>query len=291
MTESVKDLIAEGKLDLAAVAMMDGLRSIFGRAGLGMDLTRDEFLKVSPKLLEILETGKLPEIDPTEDPGDDIDVEPAAAKLTVTFEGPEGDTDFQPLPDYTKTIAVGGSYTFAPYTVVGYTADKTLIEGKMTKEGKTEKVTYTKKEPAPTEKFTLTINYVGPVGDPDWVAPATYTAELGKGEEYMVISPTVEGYTPDKDKVDGAITEDTTVTVTYTKAAPVTKYTLSIEYVGPEGDTQFVAPEDYLAELGEGEEYMVVSPTVEGYTPDKANVSGAMGTADVEETVTYSKNA
>ena len=53
------------------------------------------------------------------------------------------------------------------------------------------------------------------------------------------------------------------------------------------------AVEDFVCqgELGEGEEYMVISPAVEGYTPDKANVSGAMGTADVEETVTYSKNA
>ena len=291
MAKSIKELIAENKLDLAAVMMTDGLRSIFSRAGMGMDLTREEFLKVSPKLLEILETGKLPEIDPTEDPGDDIDINPAVATLTVTFEGPNGDDDFEALPTFTKNVAVGSTFTFAPYTVVGYTADKTLIEGKMTKNGVTEKVTYSKNEPAPEEKFTLTITYVGPSGDPDFVAPAAYTAELGKGEEYMVISPTVEGYTPDKDKVDGAITEDTDVTVTYTKATPVAKHTLSIEYVGPEGDTEFTAPEDYLAKLDEGEEFMVTSPVVEGYTPDKASVSGAMATADIEETVTYSKNA
>lgn len=214
MPKSVKDLIAEGKLDEAAVIMMDGLRSIYSRAGLGIDLTRDEFLKVSPKLVKVLEEGMPDPPEPSPEPGDDIDIVPAVADLVVTFEGPEDDTDFEELPDYVKPVAVGGKYTFAPYTVVGYTPDTTLVEGKMTKDGKTVKVTYTKDEPAVT--YTLTIEYVGPEGDQEFVAPATYTAELEEGEEYMVISPTVEGYTPDKANVSGAMgTTDVSETVTY----------------------------------------------------------------------------
>ena len=215
MSKSVKDLIAEGKLDEAAVIMMDGLRSIYSRAGLGIDLTRDEFLKVSPNLIKVLEEGMPEPGEPTDDPGDDIDIVPAVAELVVTFVGPEGDEDFGTLPDYTKRVTVGGKYTFAPYTVVGYTPDKTLIEGTMTKNGAKETVTYTKDEPEPTPIAThvLTITYTGPEG---FTAPPTYTAELEEGEEYMVISPEVTGFTPDKANVSGAMgTADVAETVTY----------------------------------------------------------------------------
>ena len=294
MKESVKDLIAEGKLEAAAVIITDALRGLLSHSALGVDLSRDEFFKVAPKILYIMENG-IPKPDPTEDPGDDIDINPAVATLTVTFEGPEDDDEFEELPAFVKNVAVGASYSFAPYTVVGYTPDKTLIEGKMVKTGVTVKVTYAKEEPpVPVEKHTLTITYVGPVGDPDWTAPAEYTAELEEGEEYMVISPEVTGYTPDKANVSGAMaTEDVAVTVTYSKndPTPTPKHTLTIDYVGPEGDEEFVAPDGYIAELAEGEEFMVPSPEVEGYLPDKQSVSGVMATEDIDEVVTYTKAA
>jgi hypothetical protein len=60
---------------------------------------------------------------------------------------------------------------------------------------------------------------------------------------------------------------------------------LTIHYVYSNGDK---AAEDYKADLLEGEEYSIDSPAITGYTTDQETVSGKMGNAPVEITVTYS---
>lgn len=64
-------------------------------------------------------------------------------------------------------------------------------------------------------------------------------------------------------------------------------HTLTIYYVYAGGGT---AATTYTATYAEGASYSVTSPTVEGYTPNKAVVSGTMGSSDVTETVTYTQN-
>ena len=147
-------------------------------------------------------------------------------------------------------------------------------------------VTYTK-DPPKTHK--LTINYVIAVETRAEIpeAPEAYKAEVAEGAEYSVESPEVEGYTPDKAVVSGTMgTEDIEVTVTYTKDPPPT-YTLTIRYQYADGD---VAHDEYSAELAEGEEYSVESPVIEGYTPDRATVSGTMPGSPLELMVTYTAN-
>lgn len=64
--------------------------------------------------------------------------------------------------------------------------------------------------------YTLTITYVDESGAE--VAPSVIKL-LGVGETYDVASPTVEGKTPDKDKISGSVTDaDITEKVTYTEA-------------------------------------------------------------------------
>lgn len=63
-------------------------------------------------------------------------------------------------------------------------------------------------------QYTLTINYVDENGNT--MVPA-YTQRLNSGRTYNVSSPAVEGYTPDQTAVEGRLTRNTTVTVTYIK--------------------------------------------------------------------------
>ncbi len=60
---------------------------------------------------------------------------------------------------------------------------------------------------------------------------------------------------------------------------------VTVSYVG-EGDK---IPEAVEKLCGVGEEYKIVTPTVEGLTADKAEVSGVMGNEDVTVVVTYTK--
>jgi hypothetical protein len=61
-------------------------------------------------------------------------------------------------------------------------------------------------------------------------------------------------------------------------------HTLTINYVYADGTT---AAETHVGQIPEGVDYTVESPEIEGYNVDQATVSGAMGTADVTVTVTY----
>ncbi|WNX83349.1 S-layer homology domain-containing protein [Agathobaculum sp. NTUH-O15-33] len=66
-------------------------------------------------------------------------------------------------------------------------------------------------------------------------------------------------------------------------------YKLTINYVMEDGHTE-LAPTQYTAELHFEAAYSQVSPTVTGYTPDRATVSGTMPAADHTITVTYKPN-
>ena len=69
----------------------------------------------------------------------------------------------------------------------------------------------------PAQKYTLTINYVGP-NDGVFNAPATHIEQLAEDAVYNVTSPTIAGYAPDMEAVSGTMgTENVTVTVTYTR--------------------------------------------------------------------------
>lgn len=61
--------------------------------------------------------------------------------------------------------------------------------------------------------YTLTINYVDTNGN---TVADSYTHDLRSGRTYSISSPEVEGMTPDREIVSGALTGDLTVTVVYT---------------------------------------------------------------------------
>lgn len=145
-------------------------------------------------------------------------------------------------------------------------------------------------------KYLLTVNYV----DTNGTALDTHTSLVEYGTDFSVVSPVFEGYVADHLTVesvgtDGAVNDDPfivsgtmgigpiTVTVTYRASARE----LTVLYVYPNGKT---ASEKYQAVYGEGEAYAVTSPTIVGYTPDLAVVSGTMDAVGQTVTVTYSPN-
>ena len=129
---------------------------------------------------------------------------------------------------------------------------------------------------------TLTITYVTPDGV---TAPTTFSQSFTYGAPYSVTSPTIEGYSPDVAIVSGNMPDnDVNVTVTYL----INSHTLTITYVTPDGVT---APTTFSQSFTYGAPYSVTSPTVEGYSPDVAIVSGNMPDNDVNVTVTYTINS
>lgn len=63
-----------------------------------------------------------------------------------------------------------------------------------------------------------------------------------------------------------------------------TTYRLTIYYIYQDGST---AAPTYTEQLDEGTPYAVTSPTIEGYTPTRALVSGIMPARDMQYTVIY----
>ena len=289
---TINELIAKGNYKAAADVLYSSLLFLINNYVPDVAISREEFALVAPDFVKKLQDPTIKPSEPTPDPGDDIVISKPTGTLEITFEGPEGDEEFVAPDKVTKEIRVGGTYTYNAPTVDGYTANPEVITGKMVKAGVKTTVTYTaEEEPVEPTKYTLTVDYEGPEGDSEFVAPRSYVAELEEGEEYSVDAPAIEGYEPNTDKLTGTMpAEDLSLKITYIKSEVGTPSTLTITYVGPEGDEEFVEPDPYMEEYEPGTEYSVESPVVEGYTPDQAVVEGTIGAEDVDVVVSYTKN-
>lgn len=215
----INDLIAEKKYNAAAEILFQGIQAIINQYANNMFLTMDEFAAVAPALVEKFQDPTKKPVKPTPEPGDDVVIVDPFKTLTIKFEGPE-DEDFIAPADIVKKYAMGQKYSYPCPVIKGYVANPKVVEGTMPKTDLTVTVKYEDATPIPPEPKTVLLNikYVGPEGDTEFVAPAEVLEELEEGQEYMIVSPTVEGYTPDKANVNGAAgTEDISVTVTYAK--------------------------------------------------------------------------
>ncbi|MCI8538322.1 MAG: DUF11 domain-containing protein [Oscillospiraceae bacterium] len=161
-------------------------------------------------------------------------------------------------------------------------------------------------------KFTMPAADVAWTGS--WTAtdvpaqPDTYTVQWVNGYETgtkgtikgMVLSdgtdyadqypadPTREGYrftgwSAPVESVDGVGKKVLTITAEW-EALPAVGYTLTINYVYENGG---VAYAQYSAQLEEGKEYNVPSPTIDGYTPSVLQITGSMPASDTGYTVVY----
>jgi hypothetical protein len=273
---NINQLIAEGNLSDAASILYDSFYTILTSGSPRVNISRAEFDKVAPELVKKLQNPD------KADPGVDIIDKANTAPLIINFVGPAGIC----IPkDIKKKIIIGLKYKYAAPVIKGLIAVPESVEGTMTENGVETTIVYGVDPtiPAKVSAHKLLIEYKTPEGV---VCPDGYVAMLNEGEEFMIISPTIEGCTPDKKDVNGVMeTKDIKVLVTYTKDA-VEKHTLVITYAGPE-DKHFIIPDGVIEELEVGKTYNVKSPVLDGYAADKTVVSGTMGKKDIDVLVTY----
>ena len=205
----------------------------------------------------------------------DVVVNPAIEHGTVTA---DPNTGVIAGTEITLTNTPSEGYHFAGWDVTAGNDPVTVENNKFLMPESDVNVTATF-EP---DTFTLTINY-SIVGGGD--APQSYSNRLPFGTPYSVNTPVIAGLTPSQEVVSGTMpAQDVTVNVTYSTVP----YTLTIHYVYADNTP---AANDVVRNLAYNVPYSETSPTIEGYTPDQAVVSGTMGEADLEVTVVYSINS
>ncbi len=193
----------------------------------------------------------------------------AAYNLTINYKYENGD---KAADAYTASVDVDVPYSVASPDIAGYQPNQTTVSGTMPAEDVVVNVTY-----HPT--YTATIHYQYEDGTE---AYPSYVDQLLVGDTYDVASPSITGYKPDQATVSGTMAaENVETTVTYHTA-----YTLTIRYQNTDG-TEASAP--YTSALAAGDTYSVTSPTITGYRPDQATVSGTMAAANADVTVVYHK--
>ena len=205
---------------------------------------------------------------------------PVDCALTVNYEMTDGHSELAPA-QHREQVAYNADYSVTSPDVTGYTPDIATVSGTMDDAtGKTATVKYS---PVPC---TLTIHYVyadGTEAAPDATSQVAYNAG------YSVPSPEITGYSPDTATVSGTMNDvnGVEVTVKYTAG----NYPLTINYEMTDGHSE-LAPAQYTENYAFGSSYSVDSPTVVGYTPDVATVSGTMDDVNGKTaTVKYSPNS
>ena len=136
--------------------------------------------------------------------------------------------------------------------------------------------------------YTLTIDYKYD----NWnTATGSYTQQYQSWDSYSVISPSIDGYSPNLNIVSGTITWDTNINVTYSEDpnSPITPgyYTLTINY--EYNNSWTIAHEPYVGQYLSWNSYNITSPYIPGYSPNLNIVSGTI-TWDTNINVTYSED-
>jgi LPXTG-motif cell wall-anchored protein len=192
--------------------------------------------------------------------------------LTIKYQYEDGS---EAAEDVVRTLHVNDPYSVASPVITGFTPDYAVIAGTMPASNVKAVVTYVR------NSYNLAVNYVFEDGT---TAAPTYTDTLDYEDPYSVDSPKVEGYTPDRDPVEGTMPADNVQeTVTY----KINSYQLTINYIYEDGSK---AAESHTETLDYKAGYSVQSPEIEGYTADKAVVLGTMPAGDVVVTVKYTAN-
>jgi len=192
--------------------------------------------------------------------------------------GQAGDTlyfrYFGETSEYSGTMTSLVSYYTSMNGTTGFTYDY-------------DTVTYTGVEKPVTHKVNISYVYA----DDGSQAHEPYTSDVAEGDNFEIPSPTIEGFTPDIVKVSGTMgDDDLTYIVKYSKTPDIPvdpdpeTHTITIHYIYEDGNP---AAEDYKQDFYEGDEFEVVSPKIDGHTPDQDVVKDTVGNEDREYFVRY----
>jgi len=186
------------------------------------------------------------------------------------------------LNEYTLTQAVPEPYK-AGYVFIGWTIGGEKIDPN-TFIFDNEKAKYQIYAQWIDEKYanpiSITVNYVFENGTK---AADSYvnTKDHYYEESYSIVSPIVEGYAASQLVIEGTVPDKALVlTVTYKK----TEQSVNIAFVMSDGSE---APDPMSVPVLYGDEYTIRISSITGYTADKTEVSGVMGTESINITVTY----
>ena len=217
-------------------------------------------------------------------------------KITAVNDGNLTITNINVIDDLTgdkwpvESLAPGATKEFeTSYTVTAEDAAAGEVLNVATAEGKSPDpknpdVPVTPGEdPEPTieTKVTLIIRYW--IGSKNGELINTINRVEKAGTAYDVATPPIEGYTADTERVKGVLDKDMEYDVVYTAE----EYTLTILYKYQDGTE---AAATYTEVLHFGDEYSVVSPTINTYYTNTKKVEGTMPARDVTVTVIYVKN-
>ncbi len=220
-------------------------------------------------------------------PAEDLVVEVSYSvqtyKLTVRYAGAPS-----PVADHVSDVAYGTRYSVPSPSVSGYSPDRRIVSGTMPAEDVVITVGYTANAPyvppAVRQDAVVTIAGEGvsvkaggrdlssgsrvPIGTVLAVAIADRTGHTG----------TVAASVGSISEGSYAVSRDVTFTGTYT----VNEYALTVRYTGAPSSI-----DDYTSRVQYGATYSVESPTVSGYMPNRATVSGTMPASDLIVDVVY----
>ena len=187
-------------------------------------------------------------------------------ELTATVTGAVGDDEIQ----YTLTREPGEDV--GEYKITALVENDANPNYTVTVEGNAFVIT------APTA-YTLTVRYWYDTVD-GRTAAKTFVKVYEAGSAYNVASPSITGYTPDRTRVTGTLTQDRVEDVIYTLNA----YTLTVRYIFEDGSQ---AAPTYTDTLYYSADYSIASPVIDGYTVSNRRISGTMPARNVERTVVY----
>ena len=212
-------------------------------------------------------------------------------EYTVTFDPNGGnmiESQKTKVVSYNNTYgydASTGEYTPLPEPVkIGYTFEGWYHGGqKITEETKVNAlIDHQLVAKWKSDQYTVTVKYVYEDGTK---ALDDYSKSFDYNTAYDVKSPSIEGYTPDVDRVQGTIgAQNVVVTVKYVAK----EYKLTINYVYAKDDSE--ASPTVTKMVPYNEEYSITSPTVAKHTASVAVVEGIMPATDKTITVYYYEN-
>lgn len=190
-------------------------------------------------------------------------------KLTINYIYENGQKAHESYID--SSASVGKEYSIDSPSIAGYIPSIKTVVLVMTEQDVEINVIY-----SPT-LYSIKINYVYADGTP--AASPYERSNLAPMASYSVVSPTIKGYTADTLKVEGNITDNLEITVTYTPI--ICKIT--VEYVYSDGKVI----DSVSSEIPFGTTYEIASPAIQGYAPDKALVSGTADSENILVKVVY----
>lgn len=194
--------------------------------------------------------------------------------LNVYYQKTDGTTI---APTDSRTLKYGEEYDIQSPARTGYLPDKPTVSGTMGARNVSVTVLYT------IQSYPLVIHYVYTDGSE---AFDDYTLDVKYGDAYAQSSPVKTGYTADKRVVQGTMDENGYETkVTYT----VNAYKVTVNYIYKASGQSATSSDSRVVNYGDT--YKIDSPSILGYSPDKASVQGTMGAANIEESVYYTANS